>query len=47
MSRPLDTRIDRVEGTMAAAAEHGSAAIARELAGFIWAIARRVPPAAG
>src|SRR5437899_1905629 len=27
MSRPLDTRIDRVEGRMAAAAEHGSAAI--------------------
>jgi len=24
-----------------------TAAIARELAGFIWAIARRVPPAAG
>jgi hypothetical protein len=27
MPRPLDTRIDRVEGRMAAAAEHGSAAI--------------------
>ena len=24
-----------------------TAAIARELAGFVWAIARRVPPAAG
>jgi hypothetical protein len=27
MSRPLDTRIDRVEGRMAAAPDHGSAAI--------------------
>jgi hypothetical protein len=27
MPRPLDTRIDRVEGRMAAVAEHGSAAI--------------------
>jgi hypothetical protein len=27
MFRPLDTRIDRVEGRMAAAAEHGPAAI--------------------